>query len=287
MTLELATIGTFPAFPAAGPSVAGEVNYLAPMAGRARYLAYDPAPGEARSNMIDDRRRVAIHDARPIAGDVSLDQEGFAVLRHRSAVRDFWSDDEVRRVYYPESEALLKRATGADRVFIFDHTTRRHIPGSEDRSAATRQPSRRVHVDHTARSAPQRVRDFLPDEADRLLRGRVQIINLWRPICGPVRDQPLTVCDASTVAPHELVPTDLVYRNRVGETYSVTYSPAHRWYYLPEMTPDEAFLLKCYDSRTDGRARFAPHTAFNDPTAPPDAPPRESIELRTFVFHAA
>ena len=280
MTLELTTIDAL-------PRVAGEVNYLAPSPERPRYLAYDPAPGEARSNMINDPRRVAIHDARPIADEVSLDAEGFAVVRQRSAVRDFWDDEEVRRVYYPESEALLKKLTGADRVVIFDHTTRRHIPGSEDRSAATRQPARRVHVDHTARSAPQRVRHFLPDEADALLRGRVQIINLWRPIKGPVRDAPLAVADAKSVAPHELVPTDLVYRDRVGETYSVSYNPAHRWYYLSEMTPDEALLLKCYDSRTDGRARFAPHTSFKDPTAPADAPPRESIELRTFVFHEA
>jgi hypothetical protein len=280
MTLELTTTESL-------ASVAGEVNYLASMAARPRYLAYDPAPGEARANMTNEPHRVAIHDLRPNADAVSLDREGFAVLHHRSAVRDFWDDAEVRRVYYKESEALLKRVTGADRVVIFDHTARRHIPGSEDRSAATRQPARRVHVDHTARSAPQRVRHFLGDEAEALLRGRVQIINLWRPIRGPVRDAPLAVCDAQSVAPHELVATDLVYRDRVGETYSVRYNPAHRWYYLPEMTPDEALLLKCYDSRTDGRARFAPHTAFNDPTAPRDAPPRESIELRTFVFHAA
>jgi hypothetical protein len=51
------------------------------------------------------------------------------------------------------------------------------------------------------------------------------------------------------------------------------------------MTVDEALLLKCFDSRIDGRARFAPHSAFADPTTPPNAPPRESIELRTLVFH--
>jgi hypothetical protein len=53
------------------------------------------------------------------------------------------------------------------------------------------------------------------------------------------------------------------------------------------MQPDEALLLKCFDSATDGRARFAPHTAFEDPTAPSDALPRESIEIRTLVFHEA
>ena len=113
------------------------------------------------------------------------------------------------------------------------------------------------------------------------------MINLWRPIRGPLRDAPLAVCDARTVAAGDLVASDLVYRDRVGETYGVTYNPEHRWFYVPDMQPDEALLLKCYDSSIDGRARFAPHTAFDDPTAPADMLPRESIELRTLVFHPA
>ncbi len=183
---------------------------------------------------------------------------------------------------------MITEATGASKVFIFDHTLRRRVRGAMDRAAgAPRQPATRVHVDHTAKSGPQRVRDFFGDEAAALLRGRVQVINLWRPIRGPLRDAPLAVCDAASVAPDDLVPSDLVYQNRVGETYAVTYNPAHRWFYVPEMQPDEALLLKCFDSATDGRARFAPHTAFEDPTAPADVPPRESIEIRTLVFHEA
>jgi hypothetical protein len=113
------------------------------------------------------------------------------------------------------------------------------------------------------------------------------VVNLWRPIRGPLRDAPLAMADARTVAADDLVGSDLIYRDRVGETYSVRYNPAHRWYYVPEMQPDEALLLKCYDSATDGRARFAPHTAFDDPTAPADVLPRESIEMRALVFGAA
>ena len=150
-----------------------------------------------------------------------------------------------------------------------------------------RQPATREHVDHTARSGPQRVRDLMGEEAEELLRGRVQVINLWRPIRGPLRDAPLAVCDSRTVAPQDLVPSDLVYRDRTGETYSVTYNPAHRWFYAPEMRPTEALLLKIADTRTDISARFMPHTGFTDPTTPPDAFPRESIELRTLVFHPA
>jgi hypothetical protein len=218
-----------------------------------------------------------------VAAEAGLDTEGFAVLRAASAVRDFWDDDEVRRVYYPESEALIRRATGADRVFIFDHTVRRHVPGTEDRSAPTRQPARRVHVDHTARSAPQRVRDFLPDEAEALLAGRVQVINLWRPIRGPVLDTPLALVDARTIAPGDLIRQDLIYADRIGETYAVAWNPAHRWFYAPAMQRDEALLIKVYDSDPDV-ARLSAHSAFDDPTAPAGAPPRESIEVRTLVL---
>jgi hypothetical protein len=200
---------------------------------------------------------------------------------------NFDDEAEIRNAYYAEAERLLKDATGADRVFIFDHTLRRRVAGAQDYRNGPRQPATRVHVDHTAASAPQRVRDLLPDEADDLLRGRLQVINLWRPIRHPVYDAPLAVCDATTVRPQDLVPSDLVYPNRVGETYSVHYNPAHRWYYAPQMRPDEALLLKCTDSRTDVPARFTPHSAFLEPDAPADAPPRESIELRALVFHAA
>jgi len=270
------------------PGIDATLNYLTPMVERPRNYTFDPPPGVPWSNTEHEAHLVTIHDVRPVASQVSLDREGFAVLHQQSAVHDFWDDDEVRRTYYPEAERVIAEHTGASKVFIFDHTLRRRVKGAEDRAkGAPRQPATRVHVDHTANSGPQRVRDFFGDDAERLLRGRVQVINLWRPIRGPLRDAPLAVCDVESVAPNDLVPSDLVYQHRVGETYGVTYNPSHRWYYVPEMQPHEALLLKCYDSATDGRARFVPHTAFIDPTAPEDAPPRESIELRTLVFHEA
>ena len=267
------------------PHVDATLNYLAPMAARPRNYTFEPPPGVPRSNLKSEPRTVAIHDVRPAVFDVSLDREGFAVLRGASAVRDFWDEDEVRLVYYSEVQRVIAEATGASKVFVFDHTLRKRVHGVADRAAgAPRQPATSVHVDHTAKSGPQRVRDFFGDAAEELLRGRVQVINLWRPIRGPLRDAPLAVCDATSVAPADLVPADLVYQHRVGENYAVTYSPAHRWLYVSEMQPDEALLLKCFDSKTDGRARFVPHTAFEDPTAPADALPRESIEIRTLVF---
>jgi len=269
------------------PWVKAELNYLAPTAERPRTYTYDPPSGVPRSTGVNEPHTVVIEDARPILSRISLDAQGFDLVRHRSAVRDFYDDAEAKAIYYPEAEGLLKELTGADRVHVFDTTVRRRVPGAEDRLLGQpRQPVPRVHVDHTERSGPQRVRDLLPEEAGRLLGGRVQIINLWRPIKGPLHDMPLAVADAQSVKPAQLIPSDLIYEDRVGETYGVTFDAAHRWYYFPQMTADEVLLLKCYDSKTDGRSRFAPHTAFADPTTPAGAPPRESIELRALVFHS-
>src|ERR1700759_3779373 len=268
------------------PFVRAELNYLAPTAGKPRTYAFDPPPGEPKSTALPEPHQVPIFDGRAVAGSFSLDREGFTRVRHPTAVRDFYNDKEVREVYYPAVEAFLRATLRADRVFLFDPTVRRRVEGADDiRGAGPRQPATRVHVDQTELSGANRVREHLPADAEELLKGRVQVINLWRPIRGPVRDTPLALCDAASVAAGDLVASDLIYPNRNGETYSVKFNPNHRWFYFPEMTPDEALLLKCYDSATDGRAGVAPHTAFVDPTTPRDTPPRESIELRTLVFH--
>ena len=268
------------------PFVTAELNYLAPTAGKPRTYAFDPPPGELKTTALPESHQVPIFNARAIADSFSLDREGFALARHPTRVKDFYDDEEVRAVYYPAAEAFIRATLKADRVFIFDHTVRRRVAGAPDvRGGGPRQPATRVHVDQTVNSGVNRFREHLPDDADELLRGRVQVINLWRPIRGPLRDSPLAMADGSTVAEDDLVASDLIYPNRRGETYSVKYNPSHRWFYFPEMTSDEALLLKCYDSATDGRTRFGPHTAFVDPTTPTNATPRESIELRALVFH--
>jgi hypothetical protein len=268
------------------PHVEGVLNYLALTAERPINLAYDPPPGVPRSTGITEAHRMTIYDVRPVAARLSLDSEGLALVTHHSAVRDFYDEDELRRVYYPEAERLVAEMTGAARVLVFDHTVRRRVRGGVDRSAGTpRQPVTAVHNDYTVKSGPQRVRDLMGEEAEELLEHRFEIVNVWRPIRGPLRDAPLAVCDATTVAFTDFVPSDLVYRDRTGEIYRVKYNPAHRWFYAPEMQADEALLIKCYDSAPD-KARFTAHSAFEDPTAPADVLPRESIELRTLVFHA-
>jgi hypothetical protein len=268
------------------PFVTAELNYLAPAPGKPRTYTFEPPPGEPQSTILSEPHAVPIFDARPIVQDLSLDRGGFALVRHPTVVKNFFDEQEIRRVYYPAVEAFLRATLNADRVVIFDHTVRRRVEGAADvRGAGPRQPATRIHVDQTDLSGRNRVYEHLPEEADELVKGRVQVINLWRPIRGPVLDAPLAMADGRTVAPDDLVASDLIYPNRKGEIYTVRYNPAHRWYYVPRMTADEALLVKCYDSATDGRTRFGPHTAFIDPTAPADAAPRESIEVRTLVFH--
>lgn len=141
-----------------------------------------------------------------------------------------------------------------------------------------------MHIDQTFQASVNRVHYHLGDEAERLLKGRVRIINVWRPIGHPAYHRPLAVSDWRTLDPeHDLVPVRLIYPHREGSTFSVRYNPAHRWYYLSEQAPDEVLLIKCYDSEED-RARLTPHTSFVDTTSPKDAPLRESIEVRALVF---
>jgi hypothetical protein len=238
---------------------------------------------EVALNYADGHRPhpMPIHDGRAIIERLSLDRQGFELRHHETTVSNFYDAAEVRAIYYPEVERLLTAATGAARAVAFEHDVRcapRRGVGD------VRGPVHVVHDDYTEVSAPERVRLYLPAEADALLRRRYSVINVWRSIKGTVRDTPLAVCDAQSMRPEDRIPTTGGVKH---EVYMFHFSLNHRWYYFPAMTPDEALLLKCFDSIHDGRARFTAHTAFQDPTAPPDATARESIEVRALVFFNA
>jgi hypothetical protein len=242
-----------------------------------------PGVSDVRASSTQDPHRVAIRNGRPHADQFALDRDGFRFVRHDTKVANFYDEHEVRRVYYPEMEALVKTESGASRVVVFDHTLR--TADDELRAAQkVREVVRRVHNDYTEWSAPQRVRDILPDEADALLSRRFAIVQVWRPIRHPVETFPLAIADARSLSPDDLVVSERRAQNRIGQTYAITYSPAHRWFWFPRQRRDEAIVFKVYDSLKDGRARWTAHTAFEDPTSPPNARPRESIEIRTFAF---
>jgi len=263
--------------------VEAPINYLAEMTEKPYSYTYAPPAGVPQTNRRVTPVVMPVHDARQIAGNLSLERQGFVLMHHVSAVRDFYNDEEVKAVYYPECERLLKEATGAPRMTVFDHIVRNAARARTEKMVKL--PAKGAHNDYTFWSGPQRVRDFFPDEAEQLLRQRFTIINVWRPVRGPVMESPFAICDAQTISGSDFVTSDLIYPHRRGETLAVRFNPGHQWYYFPQMRPDEAVLLKCYDSADDGRARMTAHTGFDDPSSPPDAPPRESIETRAFVFY--
>ncbi|TAQ86193.1 hypothetical protein B7494_g5485 [Chlorociboria aeruginascens] len=246
-----------------------------------------------------DSRRLVVHDIRGSEDQYTLDTTGFQIYKHESAEKDFLDDDQIQQFYYPETEELLKKATGASKIFIFDHTIRRQPIDSREKPASDstvnvpplnlRGPVRRVHIDQSYPAALERVRYHLPDEAETLLKGRVQIINVWRPIKTILKD-PFAVAAANSVEEDELVPIKLVYPHRVGETLGVRPTKVerkdggHKWYYVFRQTPNEVTLIKCFDSKVDGRARRVPHSAFTDEEFEHEYP-RESIEVRALVFH--
>jgi hypothetical protein len=240
-----------------------------------------PGANDRRNGGTPDPRRVTLHNGR--GHDFALERDGFRFIPHDTAMADFFDEAELRRVYYPEMEALIKAESGASRVLVFDHTLRTADDAARE-ARKIREVVPRVHNDYTEWSGPQRVRDLLPEEADTLLRRRFAIIQVWRPIRYPVETFPLAICDARTLSPRNLVISERRYPDRVGQTYAITYNPDHAWYWFPRMRRDEALVFKTYESLDDGRARWTAHTAFVDPTAAPTAQPRESIEIRALAF---
>jgi hypothetical protein len=264
-------------------SIEATLNYIVDTGEKIFTQTGGPGSTDVRSGGTPDPRQVVIRNGRLAAQGFALDRHGFRFLRHDTQVGNFFDEDEVRRRYYAEMEALVKAETGAARVLVFDHTLRTADQALRE-ARKIREVVPRVHNDYTEWSGPQRVRDLLPQEGDELLRRRFAIVQVWRPIRHPVETFPLAICDAGTLVPEDLVISERIYPNRVGQTYAITYNPAHVWYYFPRMRREEAIVFKVFDSANDGRARFTAHTAFDDPTAPPDARPRESIEIRTLAF---
>ena len=268
---------------AGADSIEATLNYFLDT-GEQPFTYTGPAgSSDKRSGGGQDPRRVTLRNGRRDADRLVLERDGFRFVRHDTAVEDFYDPEQVRRTYYPEMEALVKAETGAARVVVFDHTLRTADDEAREQRKI-REVVRRVHNDYTEWSGPQRVRDVLPQEAEALLQRRFAIVQVWRPIRHPVETFPLGICDARSLSPANLVVSERRYPGRIGQTYAITYDPAHRWYWFPRMRREEALVFKVYDSLKDGRARWTAHTAFEDPTSPPNARPRESIEIRTLAF---
>lgn len=266
------------------PDVTATLLYLVYTGERPIYIASQGGADAALEISAEfEAREFVIHDARQLPEPASLDRQGFTLVEHRTAIDDFYHPAFDRDLYESEITDLVLGATGANSVHVFDHTLRSdsaHVRGER----TTREPAAVIHNDYTDESARKRVYDLLGKRAEQLVAGRFAIINVWRSIRGTVWNSPIALCDAATIAPGDLVASERRAHDRTGEIELVSWNPAHRWYYYPGMTTNEALLIKTFDSCTDGRATRSIHTAFANPAAPHDAPPRESIESRMLVF---
>ncbi|KAE9981314.1 hypothetical protein EG327_006258 [Venturia inaequalis] len=248
-------------------------NYAGPWA--------DNPPHGIPRNFSNEDHDVTISDIRGQESTFNLDANAFAALKNVPSAmkdKDWESDEMIEKVYYAEVEKLLLDSLpGSSRICLFDHTIRR--PGTN------RQPVSRVHIDQTAKSTQARVKHHLGDEAEDLLKGRYRIVNVWRPLNGPVYASPLAVADSASVQDDDLVGVEHRYPDRTGETAGVKYNKSQKWYYWSGMENNERLFLKCFDSDENvGPHGRVPHSAFVDPRTPEGAPGRESIEVRALVF---
>ena len=274
--------------------VVAPLNYLAPTREPLRTYAYDPPDGGPRFNGRLQAHVMPIADARALHADGRLGPHGFTLCHRPSTVGDFEDEALLKQIGYPEAEALVRELTGASRAIVFDHTLRRRAPGRPPLDglggsfAAVREPVGRVHADYTPALARERLRKVLGDAAaGAAMQRRFLIVGLWRPLnAEPLLDAPLALVDARTLRPQHLVPNDLIYPDRRGQTLAITHHPDHRWFYFPGQRRDEVTVFKHFDSRPPAGcgAGVAAHTAFEDPGTPSDAPLRRSVELRAFAL---
>lgn len=265
------------------PTVRASIGYLVDT-GVLPVFYQSNVPGERTS--LDgsyEQRMVSVHNARAVRSKFNLDVEGFAFAEHETKVRDFYDEAQLKSVYESEVEDLIMVHTRASKVTVFDHTRRSSCQRVREQHNS-RDPASAAHTDYTDWSAHQRVRDLLPEQAERRLAKRFVIVNIWRSIAGNIEEWPLALCDARTVDPKKLHTVERRAYDRVGQTRHASYDPKNAWYYFPKMTRNEVILIKNYDSAEDGRARCALHSAFEDPNSPENALPRESIETRAFAF---
>jgi len=269
-----------------GEAVTVEIPYTIDTGEKLVNETFGPNNIRRRRTGTHELKQVTVRNGRLVADQLSLEEQGFVFVEHKTKVADFFDAVQLKSVYYPEVEQLIKGASGASRVVIFDHTLRSGDE-AERETRLIREPVLSAHNDYTEWSGPNRVREALPDEADALLARRFAIIQVWRAINQPIQSNPLAVADAKSIAMEDFMLAERRYPHRVGQTYRLKYNPNHRWFYFPEMRRDEALVFKVYDSEKDGRARFTPHTSFADPASPPNAPPRQSIEVRAFAFFSS
>lgn len=256
------------------------------------HLMYGDLSGLPKTNLVRQWRDTVIKDIRGSEDTLDYDKTGIAIRRldSRMSYDDFADDARITGVYYRELEKFLERLLGAKAVIVFRHCIRKRHPSfpvSIGEKYDFEQPTSIAHVDATALSTIEELSKHEKRLADAVVGStikRVQWVNVWKPLRGPVNDWPLAFCDASTVETKDLAVTDMVYPTYYTENLSVAYNDDRRWYYLSDHQPDELIIFKQSDTEPESLPGV-PHTSFSNPSADPAESPRESIEARALVIY--
>ena len=264
-----------------GP-ITADLNYIKPDAKIAPEVFYSGGAAPQKYNEAYAFMSAKIEDGRPAHQDFKIHKQGFQLVNSPTQIDNFEDETLVTGPYYDEVKEIVKKTTGANDVYVFDHTIRL------GKTKSKRKPAHHVHNDYSIRTAHSRAEERVGKELFASLSGRRMIqINVWRPLVDIVHRSPLAFCDATTINKQDFIPTNIHFpdTDHVGEIYALRKAEGQRWSYFSEMTYDEVVLIKGFDSLTEGVARFTPHTAFEYPDQDPNVPPRKSIETRTFAFY--
>ncbi len=267
-----------------GETIRARFNYVVDTGRPAvRYIDW-PEMAHNAVEPVYQQHEMAVRNGRPLRGTFDIDTHGFVFVDHQTQVRDFTDEAQCTGLYNLEVQALIKKHTGASSVVVFDHTLRVSDEAGQ-KSINARPTVKGVHNDYTEDSAPRRLREIVGDaEAERRLKKRWAIVQVWRSIRGKVMIDPLGICDGRSIPQKGFIRVQRRYKDRTGEVYHIAHNPSHIWFHFPQMERHEALVFKVFDSDTGVASRFTAHSAFDDPNTPANAPARESIETRTFAF---
>jgi len=267
--------------------VEATIRFLGPCDGKPIFFGHQ----RHLDNLPLEERKVRIRDLRPVAECVSLDREGFALVRRDSEVSDLFHP-AARARYLSELECLIRELTGASKVVALGNgVIRRSERSPRWRKDGTTVLGHFAHCDFSSGAAGSRswVEKVLPPkEAAQRLAGRFAIYNVWQALSEAPQDAPLAVCDARSVRAEDGVATDQVLDSPEGpevriENTVYRFNETQRWSFFSNMTPAEALVFKGFESEA-ARAGPVPHAAFVDPCCPPATPRRESIDERVVAF---
>lgn len=232
---------------------------------------------------------VTIRNARPIVDELSLDKEGFTVIRHKTSWANERDPELFKKQYLEEMASFIKNYFDASWVMSAE-VILRSLDGNRaaaaDKGLVRTYTAGFAHIDYSPIGSPMiAARNNQVQDLEIRAYSRLMIIQTWRALSPPPQDNPLAFCDISSVLDADIVDTTYSNFGVTRKIRAVYYHPSHRWYYLPEMMPDEFFMFKGYDSEAHYKAG-AVHSAFDNRRAYPNAKTRESIEATFYLYYA-